>query len=158
KTVEPQLCTVRQPIPATTYVPVVACSHSCGHRCGGGGCGQCGGATVCVRYKPVTTCTYQEGQVMRPTVKFGPETGYVQRVRTKFNPVQQTVCVPVKKVNRVPCGTVNQCITDYQMQSYDRTVVKMVPKPITQTVQVCETKMIPHTSTVNVQVTKCRPV
>jgi hypothetical protein len=158
KTVEPQLCTVKQPIPSTSYVPVVTCSHSCGHRCGGGGCGQCGGATVCVRYKPVTTCTYQEVQVWRPTVKFIPETCYVQRTRTKFNPVQQTVCVPVRKVNRVACGTVNECVTSFQMQSYDVSVVKMVRKPITQTVQVCETKMIPHTSTVNVQVTKCRPV
>lgn len=158
KTVEPQLCTVKQPIPVTSYVPVVTCSHTCGHRCGGGGCGQCGGATVCVRYRPVTTCTYQEVQVMRPTVKFVPETCYVQRTRTKFNPVQQTVCVPVRKVNRVACGTVSQCVTDWQMQSYDVTVCKMVRRPITETVQVCETTMIPHSSTVNVQVTKCKPV
>ena len=48
KVIEPQLCTVTQRIPATSYVPVVTCRHSCGHRCGGGGCGQCGGATVCV--------------------------------------------------------------------------------------------------------------
>ena len=87
---------------------------------------QCGGATACVRYRPVTTCTYQQVQVMRPTVRFVPETCYVQRTRTKFNPVQETVTVPVKKVNRVPCGTVNQCVTDYQMQSYDVTVCKMV--------------------------------
>ena len=158
KVVEPQLCTVTQRIPATSYVPVVTCSHSCGHKCGGGGCGQCGGATVCVRYQPVTTCSYQEVQVWKPTVKFVPETCYVQRVRTKFNPVQETVCVPVRKVNRVACGTVNQCVTDYQMQSYDVTVCKMVRRPITETVQVCETTMIPHTSTVNVQVTKCKPV
>ena len=158
KTVEPQLCTVKQPIPVTSYVPVVTCSHSCGHRCGGGGCGQCGGATVCVSYRPVTTCSYQEVQVWKPTVKFVPETCYVQRTRTKFNPVQHTVCVPVKKVNRVPCGTVSQCVTDWQTQSYDVTVCKMVRRPITETVQVCETKMIPHTSTVNVQVRKCKPV
>ena len=60
-----------------------------------------------MRYQPVTTCTYQQVQVMKPTVKFVPETCYVQRTRTKFNPVQETVCVPVKRVNRVPCGTVN---------------------------------------------------
>ena len=65
---------------------------------------------------------------------------------------------PVKKVNRVLCGTVNECVIDYQMQSYDVTVCKMVPRPVTQTVQVCETTMIPHTKSVNVQVTKCRPV
>ena len=39
--------------------------HTCGHRCGGGGCGACGGATVCVQYRPVTTCTYQQVPVMR---------------------------------------------------------------------------------------------
>jgi hypothetical protein len=158
KVCEPQLTTVTQKIPVTSYVPVVTCSHSCGHKCGAGGCGQCGGATVCVRYQPVTTCTYQEVQVMKPTIKFIPETRYVQRTRTKFNPVQETICVPVKKFNRVPCATVNECVTDYQTQSYDVQVVKMVRRPITETVQVCETKMIPHTSTVNVQVTKHRPV
>jgi hypothetical protein len=158
KVIEPQLCTVTQRIPATSYVPVVTCSHSCGHRCGGGGCGQCGGATVCVSYRPVQTCTYQQVQVMKPMPRYIPETCYVQRVRTKFNPVQVPVCVPVTKVNRVACGTVSQCVTDIQMQSYDVTVVKMVPKPITETVTVCETTMIPQSSTVNVQVMKCRPV
>jgi hypothetical protein len=147
--VEPQLCTVTQRIPSTSYVPVVTCSQ---------GCGRCGGTSACVRYQPVTTCTYQQVQVMRPTPRYIPETCYVQRTRTKFNPVQETVCVPVRKVNRVACGTVNQCVTDVQMQSYDVTVVKMVPKPITETVTVCETTMIPHSSTVNVQVRKCRPV
>jgi hypothetical protein len=159
KVVEPQLCTVTQRIPATSYVPVVTCAHSCGHRCGGGGCGVCGGATACViSYRPVATCTYQQVQVMKPTVRFVPETCYVQRTRTKFNPVQHTVCVPVRKVNRVPCGTMSQCVTDFQMQSYDVSVVRMVRKPITDTVTVCETTMIPQTSTVNVQVRKCRPV
>jgi hypothetical protein len=158
KIVEPQLCTVTQAIPSTSYVPVVTCAHSCGHRCGAGGCGQCGGATVCVRYKPVTTCTYQQVQVMKPTARFVPETRYVQRTRTKYNPVQETVTVPVKKINRVPCGTVNQCVRDIQIQSYDVTVTKMVPRPITETVTVCETKMIPHTSTVTVPVVKLRPV
>ena len=94
KVVEPQVCYVTQRIPSTSYVPVVTCVHSCGHRCGGGGCGQCGGATACVRYQPVTTCTYQQVQVMRPAVRFVPETCYVQRTRTKFNPVQETVTVP----------------------------------------------------------------
>jgi hypothetical protein len=158
KVVEPQLCTVTQRVPATSYVPVVTCGHSCGHRCGGGGCGQCGGATVCVQYRPITTCTYQQVQVMRPTVRFVPETCYVQRTRTKFNPVQETVTVPVRKMNRVPCATVNQCVTDYQMQPYDVTITKMVPKPITQTVMVCQTTMIPHSSTVTVPVVKLRPV
>ena len=158
KVVEPQLCTVTQRVPATSYVPVVTCSHSCGHRCGGGGCGQCGGATVCVQYRPVATCTYQQVQVWRPTVKFVPETCYVQRTRTKFNPVQETVTVPVRKVNRVPCATVNECVTEYQMQPYECTVTKMVRKPVTQTVTVCQTTMIPHTSTVTVPVTKLRPV
>jgi hypothetical protein len=158
KVCEPQLTYVTQRIPATSYVPVVTCAHTCGHRCGGGGCGQCGGATACVGYRPVTTCTYQQVPVMRPAVRFVPETCYVQRTRTKFNPVQETVCVPVRKVNRVPCGTVNQCVTGYQMQSYDVTVTRMVPKPITETVTVCETTMIPHSSTVTVPVVKFRPV
>jgi hypothetical protein len=158
KVVEPQVCYVTQRIPSTSYVPVVTCAHTCGHRCGGGGCGQCGGATACVRYTPVTTCTYQQVPVTRPAVRFVPETCYVQRTRTKFNPVQETVTVPVRKVNRVACGTVNQCVTDYQMQSYDVTVTKMVPRPITETVTVCETRMIPNSSTVTVPVVKCRPV
>jgi hypothetical protein len=158
KVVEPQLTSVTQRIPSTSYVPVVTCAHTCGHRCGGGGCGACGGVTTCVSYRPVTTCTYQQVQVMRPTVRFVPETCYVQRTRTKFNPVQQTVCVPVTKVNRVPCATVNQCVTEYQMQSYDVTVTRMVPKPITEQVTVCQTTMIPHSSTVTVPVVKCRPV
>jgi hypothetical protein len=158
KVVEPQLCTVTQRVPATSYVPVVTCVHSCGHRCGGGGCGQCGGATACVSYRPVATCTYQQVQVMRPTVKFVPETCYVQRTRTKFNPVQETVCVPQVKVNRVPCATVNECVTDFKMESYDVQVVRMVPKPITETVTVCETTMIPQSSTVTVPTVKCRPV
>ena len=42
KVVEPQVCYVTQRIPSTSYVPVVTCVHSCGHRCSGG-CGQCGG-------------------------------------------------------------------------------------------------------------------
>jgi hypothetical protein len=158
KVVEPQVCYVTQRIPSTSYVPVVTCAHTCGHRCGGGGCGQCGGATACVRYRPVTTCTYQQVPVTRPAVRFIPETCYVQRTRTKFHPVQHTVTVPQVKINRVPCGTVNQCVTDHQMQSYDVTVTKMVAKPITETVTVCETKMIPHSSTVTVPVVKCRPV
>ena len=82
----------------------------------------------------------------------------MQRTRTKFNPVQQTVTVPVTKVNRVPCATVNQCVTEYQMQSYDVTVCKMIARPITETVTVCETKMIPNSSTVTVPVVRCRPV
>ncbi len=158
KVVEPQVCYVTQRIPSTSYVPVVTCAHTCGHRCGGGGCGACGGATACVGYRPVTTCTYQQVPVTRPAVKFVPETCYVQRTRTKFNPVQQTVTVPVTKVNRVPCGTVNQCVTEYQMQSYDVTVTKVITKPVTETVTVCETKMIPNYSTVTVPVVKCRPV
>ena len=44
------------------------------------------------------------------------------------------------------------------MQSYDVTVCKMVRRPSRKRCMVCETKMIPHSSTVNVQVTKCRPV
>ncbi len=157
KVVEPQLCYVTQRIPATSYVPVVTCGHSCGHRCSGG-CGQCGGATVCVQYRPVTTCTYQQVPVMRPTVKLVPETCYVQRTRTKYNPVQETVTVPVRKMNRVPCATVNECVTDYQMQAYDCTVTKMVARPVTQMVTVCQTKMIPQSSTVTVPVVKLRPV
>ncbi len=157
KVVEPQLCYVTQRIPATSYVPVVTCGHSCGHRCSGG-CGQCGGATACVQYRPVTTCTYQQVPVMRPTVRLVPETCYVQRTRTKYNPVQETVTVPVRKVNRVPCGTVNQCVTEYQMQAYDCTVTKMVARPVTQMVTVCQTKMIPQSSTVTVPVVKLRPV
>jgi hypothetical protein len=157
KVVEPQVCYVTQRIPSTSYVPVVTCVHSCGHRCGGG-CGQCGGATACVQYRPVTTCTYQQVPVTRPAVRLVPETCYVQRTRTKFNPVQETITVPVKKLNRVQCGVVNQCVTDYQMQAYDCTVTKMVARPVTETVTVCETKMIPNTSTVTVPVAKCRPV
>jgi hypothetical protein len=157
KVVEPQLCYVTQRIPTTSYVPVVTCVHSCGHRCSGG-CGQCGGATACVRYAPVTTCTYQQVQVTRPAVRFVPETTYVQRTRTKFNPVQETISVPQVKVNRVPCATVNQCVTDVKMQSYDVTVTRLVRKPVTETVTVCETTMIPHSSTVTVPVVKCRPV
>ena len=157
KVVEPQLCYVTQRIPTTSYVPVVTCGHSCGHRCSGG-CGQCGGATACVQYRPVTTCTYQQVPVMKPTVRFVPETCYVQRTRTKYNPVQETVTVPVKKINRVPCAVVNQCVTDYQMQAYDCTVTKMVARPVTETVTVCQTKMIPHSQTVTVPVVKLRPV
>ena len=159
RVVEPQLVTVTQAIPCTSYVPVVSCTHTCGHRCGGGGCGQCGGATACIiRYAPVTTCTYQQVQVTRPAVRFVPETVYVQRTRTKFNPVQQTICVPVVKYNRVPCATVNQCVVEMQMQSFDVNVTRMVPKPVTQTVTVCQTTMIPHSSTVTVPVVKYRPV
>lgn len=157
KVVEPQTCYVTQRIPSTSYVPVVTCAHSCGHRCGGGGCGQCQGATACVRYRPVTTCTYQQVPVTRPAVRFVPETTYVQRTRTKFKPVQETVTVPQVKVNRIPY-TVNQCITEVQFQSYDITVTKMLPRPITETVTVCETTMIPQTSTVTVPTVKCRPV
>ena len=157
KVVEPQVCYVTQRIPTTSYVPVVTCAHSCGHRCGGGNCGQCGGATACVRYAPVTTCYEQQVAVTRPTVRYVPETRYVQRTRTKFNPVQQTVCVPQVKVNRIPY-TVNQCVTGFEMQSYDVTVCRMVPKPITETVTVCETTMIPHSSTMTVPTVKYRPV
>ena len=159
KVVEPQLCTVKQPIPVTSYVPVVTCSHSCGHtvrRRRMWSMRRSDGLRAAIgrsRRAPIRRCKSCE-----PTVKFVPETCYVQRTRTKFNPVQQTVCVPVKRVNRVPCGTVSQCVTDWQTQSYDVTVCKMVRRPITETVQVCETTMIPHSSTVNVQVTKCKPV
>ena len=38
------------------------------------------------------------------------------------------------------------------------TVTRMVPKPITETVAVCVTKMVPHSSTVTVPTVKCRPV
>ena len=106
----------------------------------------------------MTTCTYQQVQVTRPAVRFVPETTYVQRTRTKFKPVHETVSVPQVKVNRVPCATVNQCVTDFQMQSYDVTVTRMVRRPVTETVTVCETTMIPHSSTVTVPVVKCRPV
>ena len=156
KVVEPELCMVTQNVPVTTMVPVVTCTHQCGHRCSGG-CGQCGGVTACVRYRPVTTCVQQQVQVTRPKVTYIPETTQVQRTRTKYNPVQETVCVPQVRVNRIPYK-VTECITQITMEPYEVQVTKMVRKPVTETVQVCVTKMIPESSTVTVPTVKCRPV
>ena len=94
----------------------------------------------------------------RPTVRFVPETCYVQRTRHEVQSRARDDLRSGEKVNRVPCGTVNQCVTEIQMQSLRVTVTKMVRKPITETVTVCETTMIPHSSTVTVPVTKYRPV
>jgi hypothetical protein len=157
KVVEPQLCTVTQRIPTTTMVPVVTCSHACGHRCGGGGCGMCGGVTTCVSYRPVTTCTYQQVQVTRPAVRYVPETTQVTRTRRIMKPVHEMVQVPQVKVNRIPYQ-VSQCVTVTEMQSYDVTYTKIVRKPVSETVPVSVCVMVPESSTVVVPTVKCRPV
>jgi hypothetical protein len=157
KVVEQELTYVTQKVPVTSMVPVATCAHSCGHRCGGGGCGSCGGATTCVQYQPTTTYACQQVPVMRPTVKCIPETTYVQRTRTKMMPVKQIVQVPQRKVNRIPYQ-VTQCVTVTEYQSYDVPITRMVKRPIYSTVPVCVTKMVPQSTTVVVPTVKCRPV
>jgi hypothetical protein len=157
KVVEQELTYVTQKVPVTSMVPVVTCAHTCGHKCGGGGCGACGGVTTCVGYQPVTTYACQQVPVMRPTVKCVPETTYVQRTRTKMMPVKQTVQVPQRKVNRIPYQ-VTECVAYTEYQSYDVPVTRMVKRPIYGTVPVCVTKMVPESTTVVVPTVKCRPV
>jgi hypothetical protein len=157
KVVEPQLTYVTQKVPVTSMVPVVTCAHTCGHRCGGGGCGACGGVTTCVQYRPVTTYACQDVPVMRPTVKCVPETTYVERTRTKMMPVKETVQCPQTKINRIPYQ-VTQCVTVTEFQSYDVPITRMVKKPVYGTVPVCVTKMVPESTTVVVPTVKCRPV
>ena len=157
KVVEPQVCYVTQKVPVTSMVPVVTCSHSCGHRCGGGGCGSCGGVTTCVQYAPVTTYACQQVPVTRPVVKYVPETTYVQATRTKLMPVKQTIQCPQVKVNKIPYQ-VTQCVNTTEFQSYDVPVTRIVKRPIYGTVPVCVTKMIPQSTTVVVPTVKCTPV
>ena len=157
KVIEPQLCYVTQKVPVTSMVPVVTCAHTCGHKCGGGGCGSCGGVTTCVQYRPVTTYACQQVPVMRPTARFVPETTYVQRTRTKLNPVKETVQVCQRKVNRIPIP-ITQCVTFTEFQAYDVPVTTIKKTPVYATVPVCVTKMIPQSSTVVVPTVKCKPV
>ena len=154
---EPKVCYVNQKVPVTTTVPVVTCAHSCGHKCGGGGCGVCGGVTTCVSYRQVVTCVNQQVAVTRPVKSYRPETVNVTMTRTKFVPVSHTVQVPRVKVDMIPCK-VSRCETEITMEPYDVTVCRIVRKPIEETVPVCVTKMVPHTKTETVQQVVCRPV
>jgi hypothetical protein len=156
KVVEPQVCYVTQKVPVTSMVPVVTCSHSCGHKCSGG-CGACGGVTTCVQYTPVTTYACQQVPVTRPMVKYVPETTYVQRTRTKLMPVKQTIQCPQVKVNKIPYQ-VTQCINTCEFQSYDVPVTKIVRRPMWGTVPVCVTRMIPQSTTIVVPTVRCKPV
>ena len=93
-------------------VPVVTCRHSCGHQCGGG-CGVCGGATACVRYRPVTTCYEQQVAVTKPVVHHVPQTITVPGSAPKYNPVQETIQFCEMKIEQVP-------VPDRSVRDHDR--------------------------------------
>lgn len=155
--IETKVCYENQKVPVTTMVPVVTCTHACGHKCGGGGCGSCGGATTCVTYRPVVSCVNQQVAVTRPVKSYRAETVYVLMTRTKFVPVSEKCQVPRVKVNMIPY-TVTRCETEIKMEPYEVTVCRMVQKPIVETVPVCVTRMVPHTKTETVQRVVCKPV
>jgi hypothetical protein len=155
--IEETIKIVTQTVPVTTMVPVVTCSHQCGHRCGGSGCTYCGGVTTCVSYQPVTTCVQQQVPVCRPVPRFIPETIYVQRNRTKYTPVRQVVQVPELRVEKIPIP-VTQCVTVMEAVPYDVPVTRQVFRPIIESVPCVVTRMVPHYNTVVVPTVKCRPV
>ena len=156
RVVEPQTCYVTQRMSVTSYVPVVTCAHTVR-------------APLRRRKRGLRRCDHLRS--VRPGHDLHRTAGPGHKAHREIHTRRRRTCSAPHEIqpragnDHMPPGlgesdplhgqSVHQHVRDAALRG-DR--CRMVPRPITETVTVCETTMIPHTSQVVVPTVKFRPV